>query len=1231
MTDQAITQRSFIEYIPLDELIGWERNPKDHDLPSIQKSIKRFGFTSPVLIDERTHRIVAGHGRVDSLRGLQSNGEAPPLRVIDDKGKWLVPVLRGISFNSDSEVEAYLVADNQLTIAGGWDDIKLATILKDLEKLGDGAFDGLGFQQAEIDAILTNLANQSGRDTQREVARRTLAEMFVVPPFSVLDARQGYWQDRKRAWIALGIRSEIGRGQNLLKFSKTAQIGVGGRKPLGKNGKGLAEAYSSGAPGSLGKLYNKAGGRLADYQADNPEETGTSIFDPVLCEILYKWFAPQAGKVLDPFSGGSVRGIVAGHLGYAYTGIDLSAEQVKANQAQAAEIKLDIKAYQNQAPAEQLAPTMLPPNLALAEREGRPRLLPDILSSGQGATDALELYAATSSVPFQRDWSATAELIPYLELVYNAANQPYNITSTGKTEPYKPLIDNGTCWVQFTGGKDSTAAALIAQAKGYKVICYHLAGLNRGMGYEANNCKLICERMGWTLIIDKVHAVGKKNGLIELPTKNQVSCLAMLSRMAEVGGAVWTSGFSPDDTPTSWDYDFSDGKEAIGLFNDYLTALYPNQQMIYAIEDEIESWATIADAGLINYIRGCVCPVRFLEQRRAANERKFGKLLPNRCGSCPKCAWEALALEKLGIIPPLSSEHRKHYEKFMEELISPEHPTLQTTINSLVNPATIDRFRKPVWIAQAPYEPTQTFVANSVAEQESDGEQNALMTGWRKITKATIPLLLQYYQAYHKTRKYPRFFMSPLYLIAYGYYYKEANGCLLILEKTFLWKSPVLYFPVPPISLAGDINQEKAIIEAYKAINVNARLSTEDCALYGYNPDDMVDDRIGGEYIYKASSVQNLSGGAYHDERNTLNRYQKAIEAGTVSEIRTTNPNQAELDKCSKTLAAWGLHKDIPIKKEKTLLTALPKTEGATLWILSSGGACLGYTITESIGDDWGIITDRKHDYIGYEQAGLNNFGTLAHITDLRYAADNLNPEALLNMGGAGIKGLEQSKKQLEPEEILMIYKFKLGNPERSTYDSFQAVDDKPQAAPVINGFVEPTWIVGDSVKLDTLIPQDEQFDFVMSCPPYHDLEQYSEDPADLSNMIWCDFSKAYKAIIRQAISHLKEDRFACFVVGEIRNQDGGGFYKGFINLTFEAFEEAGALFYNDMILVTAIGSLPIRVGKQFTGNRKIGKTHQNILVFYKGNPSKIKDLFPTTVPNADLSIFTDQPEPEGD
>lgn len=88
----------------------------------------------------------------------------------------------------------------------------------------------------------------------------------------------------------------------------------------------------------------------------------------------------------------------------------------------------------------------------------------------------------------------------------------------------------------------------------------------------------------------------------------------------------------------------------------------------------------------------------------------------------------------------------------------------------------------------------------------------------------------------------------------------------------------------------------------------------------------------------------------------------------------------------------------------------------------------------------------------------------------------------------------------------------------------------------------------------------------------------------------------------------LKDNRFACFVVGDIRDKQG--FYLNFVSDTIKAFQDAGMTLYNEAILINVLGSLPIRVGKQFNNYRKLGKTHQNVLVFYKGDVKQIPKYF---------------------
>ncbi len=147
-----------------------------------------------------------------------------------------------------------------------------------------------------------------------------------------------------------------------------------------------------------------------------------------------------------------------------------------------------------------------------------------------------------------------------------------------------------------------------------------------------------------------------------------------------------------------------------------------------------------------------------------------------------------------------------------------------------------------------------------------------------------------------------------------------------------------------------------------------------------------------------------------------------------------------------------------------------------------------------------------------------------------------------------------------------------------------------------------PAWRHGDARNIESLA-SDVESDLIFSCPPYWNLERYSDEPADLSNMGLDDFLMTYRAIIAGAVARLRDNRFVVWVIGDVR--DGRGCYVNLPGRTIDAFEAAGARFYNDAVLVTAVGSLPIRVARQFEISRKLGRTHQNVLVFVKGDPRK--------------------------
>jgi len=160
-----------------------------------------------------------------------------------------------------------------------------------------------------------------------------------------------------------------------------------------------------------------------------------------------------------------------------------------------------------------------------------------------------------------------------------------------------------------------------------------------------------------------------------------------------------------------------------------------------------------------------------------------------------------------------------------------------------------------------------------------------------------------------------------------------------------------------------------------------------------------------------------------------------------------------------------------------------------------------------------------------------------------------------------------------------------------------QVDSNREQATNILPVTNQPQWYAGDSNQVldrEWLV----NFDFIFSCPPYADLEVYSDLPTDLSTMPYNKFIEVYRSIINKSVKLLKPNCFACFVVGEVRNKSGH--YYGLVKDTTQAFIDAGMKFYNDAVLLNAIGSAPIRASSQFPKGSKLVKLHQNVLIFQK-------------------------------
>lgn len=158
-----------------------------------------------------------------------------------------------------------------------------------------------------------------------------------------------------------------------------------------------------------------------------------------------------------------------------------------------------------------------------------------------------------------------------------------------------------------------------------------------------------------------------------------------------------------------------------------------------------------------------------------------------------------------------------------------------------------------------------------------------------------------------------------------------------------------------------------------------------------------------------------------------------------------------------------------------------------------------------------------------------------------------------------------------------------------------QIQENIKQAQSILNAGNIPHWICGDSnIVLDDMV---SDVDFVFSCPPYGNLERYSDLECDISNMEYPQFLSSYRSIINKSCKKIKHGGFACFVVGEIRDKNGN--YYGFVPDTIRAFTDCGMKYYNEAILLNPIGTAAIRAEGNMK-SKKLVKTHQNVLVFKK-------------------------------
>lgn len=345
----------------IEELKNNKKNPRtirNEKFKQLVKSIQEFPEMldiRPIVVDE-TDTVLGGNMR---------------LKAAKEAGLLQVPTIKVEGLTEEQKKE-FIIKDNasfgdwdwgllkqewNMTVIGDWglDVFEMPEI--NILGLTENYLSDSDEENNESDNVEENAFNEEVFQVEKEIIEKTkLSDRFIVPPFSVFDTRQAYWTQRKRSWKELGIKSEIGRDGNLMGYSETILKGLGDAKEVTPEQvreyilftRNKNNSKNQGLGGTIPGYYDKKDAGKSDeeivkefLESGNISGAGTSVFDPVLCEISYKWFCQEGGSIFDPFAGGSVRGIVAAKLGYDYTGIELRKEQVEANLEQVSEILSD--------------------------------------------------------------------------------------------------------------------------------------------------------------------------------------------------------------------------------------------------------------------------------------------------------------------------------------------------------------------------------------------------------------------------------------------------------------------------------------------------------------------------------------------------------------------------------------------------------------------------------------------------------------------------------------------------------------------------------------------------------------------------------------------------------------------------------------------------------------------------------------------------------------------------
>lgn len=316
------------------------------------------------------------------------------------------------------------------------------------------------------------------------------------------------------------------------------------------------------------------------------------------------------------------------------------------------------------------------------------------------------------------------------------------------------------------------------------------------------------------------------------------------------------------------------------------------------------------------------------------------------------------------------------------------------------------------------------------------------MAGFRNIAPADVPVLSKAFAASAKHHKWPRFYMSPLWLGSKSEYtWGWDEGCLCIMKRRCFYNQVVLYNVVAPMHPDGDLSAERAVLRKHYQDGVGARLSEEDLDLYRLH-DRVVPDPGNLDYIYRAGDYRDLPGRRNRKWRNQWNELEGKCDVRHYDgDMTPALPAIRAIDK------AWAAERDLSVRHYEKIATMAGAWAGTRGYTVSRDGVPCAYSISQRIKPGWVSLLVRLHDF----GDALTDAGRAQQLLDAHSWRETDGDDALLNIGAAtGIAGLAAAKEKMRPVKILQIYK--LTPKKKPTREDYHATKPQP-AAPAPGGF----------------------------------------------------------------------------------------------------------------------------------------------------------------------------------